>query len=97
MIIFKVRGGLLLALNGLAMNTGLGIGLSALIRSLPKKVIDAKKSSTHNHNGGTLPSLTPQTQITIFQSQLTNLKTLPNPFQTPPLKKNFKNHHIKNL
>ena len=55
MIIFKVRGGLLLALNGLAMNTGLGIGLSALIRSLPKKVIDAKKSSTHNHNGGTLP------------------------------------------
>ena len=43
MIIFKVRGGLLLALNGLAMNTGLGIGLSALIRSLPKKVTDANE------------------------------------------------------
>ena len=82
MIIFKVRGGLLLALNGLAMNTGLGIGLSALIRSLPKKVTDAKKSSTHNHNGGTLPSSNPDHNIPI-STQLTNLKTLPNPFQTP--------------
>ena len=89
MIIFKVRGGLLLALNGLAMNTGLGIGLSALIRSLPKKVADAKKSSTHNHNGGTLPSLTPQTQITIFQSQL-NSQTL---FKNISFKKNL----LKNL
>ena len=41
MTILQVRGSLLLALNWLAMNTGLGIGLSALIRSLPTKVSDA--------------------------------------------------------
>ena len=41
MTILQVRGSLLLALNWLAINTGLGIGLSALIRSLPKKVSDA--------------------------------------------------------
>ena len=82
MIIFKVRGGLLLALNGLAMNTGLGIGLSALIRSLPKKVIDAKNLQLTIIM---VAPFLPQTQITIFQSQL-NSPTLtppPNLFQTP--------------
>ena len=38
----QVRGSLLLALNCLTMNTGLGIGLSALIRSLPIKVCRAQ-------------------------------------------------------
>ena len=41
MMILQVRGSLLLALNWLAINTGLGIGLSALIRSLPTKVSHA--------------------------------------------------------
>ena len=43
MTALQVRGSLLLALNCLAMNTGLGIGLSALIRSLPIKVSHAQK------------------------------------------------------
>ena len=49
MTILQVRGSLLLALNWLAINTGLGIGLSALIRSLPTKVSDAPNiTSTTN-------------------------------------------------
>ena len=42
MKILQVRGSLLLALNCLTMNTGLGIGLCALIRSLPIKVCQAQ-------------------------------------------------------
>ena len=37
----QVRGVLLLALNWLAMNIGLGIGLAALLRDLPLKVFNS--------------------------------------------------------
>ena len=57
-IILQVRGSLLLALNWLAINTGLGIGLSALIRSLPTKVSDAPN----------IPSITNSPMSTSVQS-----------------------------